>query len=71
MSDLVSWVSLCDDEGHTQARYCPSYQILVIKRRGREYRFPLSEFNKAPDSQSGVNEFAIKANTHYNTVVDR
>lgn len=42
-TDLIAWVPLQDNEGHTHGRYCPQHNIVVIKRRGVEHRFQLTE----------------------------
>lgn len=58
MDDLISWVSLRDDEGHLHARFCPDLQILVIKKRGREHRFDLKRF---PRCSRGAEQSAVKS----------
>lgn len=42
-TDLISFVPLKDDRGHTIARFYPSQNVITIKACGQELMFSLSD----------------------------
>lgn len=43
---MPEWIALPDADGHVCARYSPVHDLLVIKRRGVEKRYNLTELKK-------------------------